>query len=121
MRWARPPCNFKFRFLQPLCVLIEHRIDDVNKRFVAGKETVTPGENVPLKPSLQRVLTEHLHHPSVASYLTSIGVFRLERGKPRFLARLVDCLQPVRGILVRTEDTEIVHVATHDISKEAAE
>src|SRR5207247_2450059 len=87
------PPELQLRFLQPFCVLIEHRVDDVNERLVAGKETVTPGENITLEPSLKRVFTQHLHHASVASYLTTVGVFRLERGKPSFLARRIDCLQ----------------------------
>ena len=40
-------------------MLIEHRIDDVNERFVAVKQPVPSGEQIPLQPSLALVLAEH--------------------------------------------------------------
>src|SRR5678815_5962398 len=53
------------RHFQPLGVLIEHGIDDVNERLVTGKEPVSAGEQVPFEPSLALVLAEHLHHATV--------------------------------------------------------
>src|SRR4029077_258899 len=40
------PPFYVTRDFQPLSVLVEHRIDDVNESFVTGKETVTAGEQV---------------------------------------------------------------------------
>jgi hypothetical protein len=34
--------------LQPLCVLVEHRVDDVDEGFVTRELAVTPGEQVAL-------------------------------------------------------------------------
>ena len=53
------------RHLQPLGVLVEHRIDDVNERFIAVEEAVPAREEVALQPALALVLAEHLHHAAV--------------------------------------------------------
>ena len=44
----------------------DHRVHDLDERFVAGEEAVPPGEQVALEPSLAHVLTEHLHPPAGA-------------------------------------------------------
>src|SRR4029434_3921877 len=41
--------------LQPLCVLVEHRVDDVDERLVAVEEPVPAREQVTLEPSLAHV------------------------------------------------------------------
>ena len=38
--------------LQPLGVLVEHRVDDVDERLVAGEEAVPAGQQVSLQPAL---------------------------------------------------------------------
>jgi hypothetical protein len=38
--------------------LVEHRVDDVNKGLIAGKEAVPAGEQVSFEPSLAGVLAE---------------------------------------------------------------
>ena len=53
------------RHLQPLCVLVEHRIDDVNERLVAGKETMATREQITFQPALALVLAQHLHHAAI--------------------------------------------------------
>ena len=50
--------------LQPLRVLVEHRIDDVDERLVAVEEAVAAGEEVALEPALAEVLREDLHDPA---------------------------------------------------------
>ncbi len=50
---------------QPLGVLIEHRIDDVDERFVAIEEAVAAGEQIALQPPFAHMLAENLHHPAV--------------------------------------------------------
>ena len=51
--------------LQPFRVLIEHRVDDVDERLVAGEQAMAPGEQVSLKPALAHVLAEHLHDAAI--------------------------------------------------------
>ena len=53
--------------LQPLRVLVEHRIDDVDEGLVAVEQPVAAGQQVALEPALARVLRQHLHHAAVAA------------------------------------------------------
>ena len=43
--------------LQPLRVLVEHGIDDVNEGFVTREKSVSAGEEVALQPALAHVFT----------------------------------------------------------------
>ena len=51
--------------LQPLRVLVEHRVDDVDEGLVAVEHAVAAGEQVALQPALALVLGEHLHDPAL--------------------------------------------------------
>jgi len=82
--------------VEPLGVLVEHGVDDVGEGLVGVEEAVTPGEQVALQPSEQRVLGEHLHDAPVAGKLAAVGVFRQQVGHPGLLARAIDRLQSVR-------------------------
>ena len=64
-RCDRPPPRDPPRCLQPLGVLVEHRVDDVDEGFVAIEEAVTPGQQIALEPSLAKMLAQHLHDPPV--------------------------------------------------------
>ena len=48
--------------LQPLGVLVEHRVDDVDEGLVAVEQPVPPGEQVAFEPALALVLAEDFHH-----------------------------------------------------------
>src|SRR5262249_3854200 len=50
---------------QPLCVLIEHGVDDMRESLVGGKEAMPPGENITLQHPFDRVLAEHLNDASI--------------------------------------------------------
>jgi hypothetical protein len=52
--------------VQPLGVLVEHRIDDVGERLIRVKQPVPAGEQISLEPADQRVFGEHLHDPAIA-------------------------------------------------------
>ncbi|TKS62328.1 MAG: hypothetical protein EWM73_02563 [Nitrospira sp.] len=60
--------------LQPLGMLVEHRVDDVNERFVAGEEPVTTGQEIAFQPALALMLTEHLHDPAVRREVVVVGI-----------------------------------------------
>src|SRR6187402_1078115 len=47
------------RDLQPLCMLVKHRSDDVNECLVAIEQAVPAGEQVTLQPAFALVLAEH--------------------------------------------------------------
>ena len=51
--------------LEPLRVLVEHRIDDVDERLVAVEQAVAARQQVALEPPLAEVLGQHLHHAAV--------------------------------------------------------
>jgi len=53
--------------LEPLGVLVEHRVDDVDEGLIAVEEAVAAGEQVALQPAFAEVLREHLHHPAAWS------------------------------------------------------
>ena len=64
-RRDRPAPRNAARRLEPLRVLIEHRVDDVNERFIAGEEAVTSRQQVAFEPSLAQMLAEHFHDASL--------------------------------------------------------
>ena len=47
--------------MQPFRMLVEHRVDDVNERFITVEESMASGEEVAFQPALALMLTEHLH------------------------------------------------------------
>ena len=59
-RRDRPPPREIACDLQPFRVLVEHRIDDVDERFVAGEKAVAAGEQITFEPALAKMLAEHL-------------------------------------------------------------
>ena len=67
-----PPRNV-IAHLQPLGVLVEHRIDDVDERLVAREEPVPSGEEITFQPALALVLTEHLHYSAVGRQMIVPG------------------------------------------------
>ena len=67
---------------QPLGVLVEHRIDDVDEGFVGGEEAVPAGEQIAFQPAFQRVLGEHLHHAAIRGEFAAVGVFGEYVGEP---------------------------------------
>ena len=53
------------RDLEPLGVLVDHRVDDVDEGFVAGEEAVAAGEQIAFEPALAQVFSEHFHDAAV--------------------------------------------------------
>ena len=89
-------------------MLVVHRIDDVDEGLIRVEDPVASGEQIAFEPALECVLAEHLHHATVRRDVRTVGIFWYDRRQPGFQARLVDVLQPVRGILVWTEETKVV-------------
>ena len=103
---------------QPLGVLVEHGIDDVDEGFVGGEEAVTPGEQIAFQHAFHGVLAEHFDNASVSRQFAAILVFGEVFGDPEFLGCLVDRLQFVRGGFVRAEHAEVSHVRLHHVAQE---
>src|SRR5207248_1772198 len=69
------PCH-----LQPLGVLVEHRVNDVDEGLVAVEQTVASGQQVALQPALAQVLAQDLHDAAVGREMVVSGQ---ARGLPR--------------------------------------
>ena len=110
------PGNLAAHF-QPLGVLVEHRIDDVDERLVAGEQAMAPGQQISLEPAFAEMLAQHLHDAAVGA---EVDIDSLDRGHPFLAGDFVDGLQPVRGGLVRAEQTEIllVEIELHHVAQE---
>src|SRR4029077_850330 len=61
---------------KPFGVLVEHRIDDMDKRFVRRNKAVSSCEKVALKHAFDRVLTQHLDDSAIGRKLSTVLVFR---------------------------------------------
>ena len=72
-RGDRPSPRNVARDLEPLGVLIEHRIHDVNKRLIAGKEPVPSREQIAFQPALAQMLAQHFHDPPVGRHMVVVG------------------------------------------------
>ena len=103
-RGDRPPPGNLVAHLQPLGVLVEHRVDDVDERLVAGEEAVPAGQQIALEPALALVLAEHLHHPAVGR---EVVVPREGLGDPGAVGDLEHVLPAVRVVLVGAEQPEV--------------
>ena len=66
-RGERPPPRDLTAHLQPLGVLVEHRVDDVDEGLIAAEEAVPAGQQIALQPALAEVLGEDLHHAAVGT------------------------------------------------------
>ena len=117
-RRDRPPPGDLARHLQPLRVLVEHRVDDVDERLVTVEQPVPAGQQVALEPALALVLGEHLHHAAAGCEVVVAGE---DLGVPRAVRHLEHRAQPVRGGLVGAEEAEPVAVAVDHVAQEVPE
>lgn len=51
--------------LEPLAMLTNHTVNDVDERFVAIEQPVTPGENVSFEPPFNSVLRKDFHNTTL--------------------------------------------------------
>ena len=90
--------------LQPLGMLVEHRIDDVDERLVAVEEAMPPGEQIAFEPAFALMLAQHFHHAAVGCQkliMVSCAGFPLPVGD------LKHGIQPVGQRFVGAEDAEV--------------
>src|ERR1700730_13434159 len=90
--------------LQPLGVLIEHGIHDVDKGFIAVEQTMAPSEQVTFQPSLAEMFTEDFHYAPVGRKILISGF----RPEPDFSRCFIESSEPIRGVLVRSEYAEVL-------------
>ena len=115
-----PPPRQVRRDLQPLGVLVEHRIDDVDERLVAIEKAVPAGEQVAFEPAFALVLAQHFHH---AAGGREKFVVRHGRRVPLALGHFEQGFEAVGDRLVGAEDPEIALLAVQlrDVAQEAPE
>lgn len=78
-------------------MLVEHRIDDVNEGFIAGKQAVSPGQQVTLQPALAGMFTQDFHYPSIRCQVLILGQ---RFGKPGFGCDVIQASQPVGSCFI---------------------
>ena len=66
-RGQRTPPRNVTSDLEPLGVLIEHGINDVNESLVTGKEAMTASEQITLQPALAKMLAQNFHYSAIRS------------------------------------------------------
>ena len=104
--------------VEPLGVLVEHRVDEVDERLVAVEQPVPPGEQVALQPALAQVLRQHLGD---AADLGDALVDRRRLAEELPVRGLEHRLQAVRRGLVRGHHPEVVRVHPDHVAQPRAE
>jgi len=108
------------RGFQPLGVLVEHGVHDVDEGLIAREQAVAAGEQVALQPALAGMLAENLHDATRAG---EVHVIVLQPRRPLASGHLKDRGEAVGGGLVRAEEAEVaaVIVQRHDVAQEVAQ
>ena len=55
-------------------MLVEHRIHDMDKGFIAREQTVATREQIAFQPALAQVLAQHLHDATLRREMNVIGL-----------------------------------------------
>ena len=104
-RRDRPaPGQFR-RYLQPLGMLAEHRIDDANEGLIAVEQPVPPGQQISFQPTLALMFAEHrVQHASGGREEFVVTLFPCV---PLTIGSFKDRAQEIRERLIGTEDPKI--------------
>ncbi|MDB5387879.1 MAG: hypothetical protein JWM11_3525, partial [Planctomycetaceae bacterium] len=98
------------RDFQPFGVLVEHRINDMDERFIAIEKPVSAGEQVTFQPAFALMFAEHFHHPASSGEEFVVGAALTF---PLTLRDLKQRFQSVGKGLIRTEHAEIPLLIVH--------
>ena len=102
-------------------MLVDHRVDNVDERLVRVEYTMSPAQNISLKPAFNRVLDKDFHDTTCKREITAILIFLKVLAHPDLLASIVDRIELVRLCLVGAEDTECLLILRYDVPQELAE
>src|ERR1700684_2603076 len=91
----------------PFCMLIEHRIDDVDEGLVAREKAMASGEEISFKPAFAQMLAQDLHDAPIDAEI-NVDIFDLSH--PFLTGYLINGVQSVRRRLVRTKQPKILFV-----------
>src|SRR6476661_3409995 len=67
-RYRSPPGNVAAD-LQPFGMLIEHRIDDMDKGFITGEHAMAARQEIAFEPPFALMLAQHLHHAAIRRHM----------------------------------------------------
>ena len=110
-----PPRNLPGYF-QPFGVLVEHRINDVDKGFVARKKPVPSGQKIAFEPTLTKMFAQNFHHATVVGKMI---VGRQNAFRPRSIRRFKNRAQTVRRSFVGTEQAKVFGAVVQTESRRA--
>ena len=106
------------RDLQPLRVLVEHRVDNVDERFVAVENPMPSRQQITFEPALALMLAEH--RPSPVRRAREIRR-SAKSPPPTAVGRFEEGFQSVGKGLVRSKNAEVplLTVELDHIAKES--
>ena len=106
--------------LQPLGVLVEHRVDDVDERLVAVEQSVPAGEQIAFEPAFALMFAQHFHDATVQGEELIVVLLS---GIPLPVGHLKHGAQAVGERFVGAEDAEValLPVELGHIAQEHAE
>ena len=106
--------------LEPLGMLVEHRIDDMDQGLVAVEHTVPASEQVSLEPALALMLGKDFHHAALGSQEL---ISRFCFGVPLPRRCFEDGSEPVGQGLVGAENPEVplILIVSNHVAEESSE
>ena len=113
-RWNRPSPGNSVRHLEPLRVLVEHRIDDMDECLVAVEQAVPAGQRVALEPALAEVFAQHLHHPAIGREVIIDGE-RLRHPGP--VGHVEDGAESIGDRFIRSHQAEVPGIVGDDVTQ----
>src|SRR5438552_2162886 len=84
--------------LEPLGMLIEHRVDDVDEGLIAREEAMTACEQISFQPTLTLVFRKNFHHPTIRREMIVVWI---HFGDVATVCHVEDILPAVGIILIR--------------------
>ena len=117
----RAPRNLSHSSLEPFAVLVDHRIDHMDKALVRTPHTRTPGEHVALEKPFALVLGKLLDYLARARKQLIVIRVCIIAGIPLFFCHVVCSLQTIGRRLIWAEDAEVVHVSGEHVGSIGAE
>jgi hypothetical protein len=105
-------------FFDPLTMLVDHGVDDVDEGLVGVEETVATREKVTFQPTFASVLGKYFHDTTSHHKISTILIFLEVLSHPDLLSGLVDLAKLVGLSLIRTEDTEVGQILGDDVAEE---
>ena len=78
---------------------------------------MSPGQQITFQPSLAHMFAEHLHDPAIRR---EVFIHRENRFHPDFIRHRIQRLEPIRGGLIGSHDSEVAtgKIELHHVPQE---